>query len=270
MGLLTYLFIVSAIWAGEPTTWVAYRLHPDSTWVIDVNVAAGTVRCQHADHPDDAFEVDYDGNAHDGSYPGIFPVINGVSLSGQFFYGQGPFISPPFTQDASSLTVETDYFQPEFSSPVDILRIRLEGPDYRELNQAAGDAPLFTEAAIYYESDGLHIDLYGLYYLMPSIADTRVVMTSAGKTIEHHVTPATERTLEYYPDVTHVAVSDSVFGDFYFDTYCQWLQIDIKEQGSPPGAAFELFEFDFDHTFKDRGQREVLTQIVFPDTASIE
>ena len=246
-------------------TAVAYRVDSASKWSIQVNVATGTIVCQHADHPSDLFEVDYDDTATDGRYPGIYPTVGGVAMAGRFFYGDSALVTTPFTCTASSAKVESQVSQPEFGSPTDILRVRLEGTSYRDLNQAAGDEPLFTEAAIYYSGGNLKIDLYGLYYLLPSLADTRISMTNAsGEVVDKQITTETAAAIEYYPEVTHVEVTDSLFGAFKFDTYCERLQIQVQNPKSYPGAAFDVFEFDFDHAFKDRGQRAVLTKLTIP------
>lgn len=233
---------------AAPGPWVSYRLDPESPWTVEVDTVKGLIMCRHAEHENDGFEVDYDGSAPDGRFPGVRPIVNGVSMSGLFFYNQAPFLSPPFYGDASACSVETDG---------DTLHVGLEGDDFRDLNLAAGDEPLRMQVAVTYREDGIHIDLYGLYYILPSSADTQFTMISDGEAIEKHITPDSEVGYTYYPEVTRVDVSDSVFGDFYFKTYCQWFQVQVHD-------VWELFEFDFDHAFKDYGQREVLTRLVLP------
>lgn len=249
LSLITIILSCSAaVGTAASGPWISYRLDADSPWAVQIDTAKGLIMCRHADHENDAFEIDYDGSSPDGQFPGVRPVVNGVSMSGLFFYNQAPFLSPPFYGDASAATIETEG---------DVLYITLEGDDYRDLNLAAGDDPLTMQVAVTYQDDGIHIDLWGLYYILPSAADTQIAMVSDGQTIEEHITPEHEAGYVYYPDVTRVDVQDSVFGNFYFTTYCQWLQIQVHD-------VWELFEFDFDHAFKDYGQHDVLTKLVIP------
>lgn len=252
LKLLFYLIVIIAgasasAWA-EGGPWVSYRLDPDSPWSVEIDAAKGLITCWHAEHADDLFEVDYDDTAADGQFPGIRPVVNGVSMSGLFFYAQAGFLSPSFYGNASAASVETDG---------DVLHVLLEGDDYRDLNPAAGDDPLSMSVAITYKDDGIHMDLWGLYYILPSAADTTYTMVTEGQPLDGHVTPDSEIGYTYYPNVTRVDVQDSLFGNFYFTTFCRWLQIQVHD-------VWELFEFDFDHSFKDYGQHDVLTKLVIP------
>ena len=231
---------------------------------MEVSVSTGTILCRHTDHPQDLFEIDYDDTASDGRYPGIYPTVNGVTMSGLFFYGDSGLVTPPFTSNATAARVESDLFEIAFSSPQDVLRVRLEGESYRQLNQAAGQEPLFTEAAIYYQSNELHISINGLYYILPTLTDTQITMVTNDETLQKQITPETPAAIEYYPAVTRVDVEDAVFGSFYFKTYCDRLQIQVQDPSKFPGGGFDVFEFDFDHSYKDRGQRSVLTELVIP------
>ena len=42
------------------------------------------------------------------------------------------------------------------------------------------------------------------------------------------------------------------------DTWAERLQLQVNRQ---PGVSIELFELDFDHTYKDRGQRRVMSRL---------
>jgi len=55
-----------------------------------------------------------------------------------------------------------------------------------------------------------------------------------------------------------VEIDDSRFGRMELETYVERLQLQVNRQ---PGVAIELFELDFDHTFKDRGQRRVMSRL---------
>ena len=59
--------------------------------------------------------------------------------------------------------------------------------------------------------------------------------------------------------VDHEAVEDSRFGILRLNTWALRLQVQIDRDVS---ADSDLFELDFDHTFKDRGQREVLSRML--------
>jgi hypothetical protein len=245
------VFCLAAAAQAAVSPWISYRVDAESPWVVDVNVASGTVLCTHAEHAADAFEIDYDDAADDGCWGGIMPILDGKPMSGLFMGNEAPLLCPAFVLYPDSVSIETDG---------DVLHIRHEGSSFRSLlNPAGGDEPVFMETAVRYGDDGVHIDLYGLYYILPTVEDTAITMISDGQTIQKQLTADSPAAIEYYPDVTRVEVSDALFGDFYFDTFCMWLQIQVHANDNTG-----LFEFDFDHTFKDRGQRAVLTKMVIP------
>jgi hypothetical protein len=55
-----------------------------------------------------------------------------------------------------------------------------------------------------------------------------------------------------------VEIDDTRFGRMEIDTWAERLQLQVNRQA---GVSIELFELDFDHTYKDRGQRRVMSRL---------
>jgi len=157
--------------------------------------------------------------------------------------------------------------------------VRFEGGSYQILDPAGPDEPLFMEAIFRRQDQQLVVNLYGLYYLLPSQAGTRLEIAAGGEIRTRSVEPGGEagtsrvldgsivirevrdeesRHLEYFDRVTLVKIDDSRFGRMELETYVERLQVQVNRQ---PGITMELFELDFDHTFKDRGQRRVMSRL---------
>ena len=71
-------------------------------------------------------------------------------------------------------------------------------------------------------------------------------------------TVSDSRHLEYFDKVTRVEIDDILFGRLELDTFVERLQIQVNRQA---GVPIGLLELDFDHSFKDRGQRRVMTRL---------
>jgi hypothetical protein len=245
----------------------------DSSWALEHDTEAHRILARLDDGAEVALEIDYDGPVDDAHLVGITLILAGLRLEGAFWGSTAPLIYPQL--DPEEHQIERLHAHAEAGT----LRVRFEGGTYRILDQAGPDEPLFMEAIFRRQGERLVVNLYGLYYLLPSQAGTRLDITAGGEIRTRSVEPSGEegtslvfggspailtvsddesRHLEYFDRVTRVEIDDSRFGRMELETYVERLQLQVNRQ---PGVAIELFELDFDHTFKDRGQRRVMSRL---------
>lgn len=245
----------------------------DSPWTLEHDTEAHRILARLDGGAEVALEIDYDGPEDDGHLVGITPIVAGRRLEGAFWDSTAPLIYPQLDPEEHRME------RLEVGASGDTLRVRFEGGTYRILDSQGPDEPLFMEAIFRRMGEQLVVNLYGLYYLLPSQACTRLELTGAGKrmtrTVElggeeegtrvfdgsaviTSIRDAESRHLEYFDRVSRVDIDDSRFGRMELETYVDRLQLQVNR---PPGVAMELFELDFDHTFKDRGQRRVMSRL---------
>ena len=245
----------------------------DSAWTLDREPAAHRIVARMDDEAGVTLEIDYDGPADDGTLVGITPTLGDRRLEGAFWGSTAPLIYPQL--DPEEHQIERLDIRAEGAA----LWVRFVGGSYQILDPAGPAAPLFMEAIFRRQDDRLVVNLYGLYYLLPSLAGTRLELVVAGERMTRTVEPseqegttlvlddsqvigtvsgAESRHLEYFDQVTRVEIDDSRFGQMALETYVERLQLQVSRQ---PGVDMDLFELDFDHTFKDRGQRRVMSRL---------
>jgi hypothetical protein len=139
------------------------------------------------------------------------------------------------------------------------LRIRFEGGSYRELSPGGPDEPVHLEAVFWVDkSHRLLASLNGLYYLFPAAKGSRVSVQTRSEPATREFGPSTPKGYEYFEQVTRVDVEDPPRGSFRLDGLIQRMQ--LHAHGSANAGVFEI---DMDHSYKDRGQKEVLTRLQF-------
>ena len=244
-----------------------------SSWTLEHDAESHRILARLGDGSEVALEIDYDGPEHDEHLVGITPILGGQRLEGAFWGSTAPLIYPQL--DPTEHQIERLVVHIEGGA----LKVGFEGGSYRILDPAGPAAPLFMEAIFRRRGDRLVVDLYGLYYLLPSQAGTRLDLAAAGEHSSRTVEPGSDegatrvrsgssvilevrdeksRHLEYFDGVTRVEINDQRFGRMELDTWVDRLQVQVNRE---PGVAIELFELDFDHTFKDRGQRRVMSRL---------
>ena len=243
----------------------------DSSWILEHDLEGHRVLARLKDGPEVALEIDYDGPADKQHLVGVTPILGGRRLEGAFWGSTAPLIYPQL--DPEEHQIERVLVHSKGAA----LRVRFEGGDYQVLNPAGSNEPLFMEAVFRRKGDRLEVLLYGLYYLLPSQAGTRIELTAAGEKVTREVKPSVDgqasvvsdgsvvigtvsdsRHLEYFDKVTRVEIDDILFGRLELDTFVERLQIQVNRQA---GVPIGLLELDFDHSFKDRGQRRVMSRL---------
>ncbi len=243
---------------GEEIPEISFKNDPASQWSFELNTEENLITFSHPEYSDYYFEVDCDGTVSDGHYMGITPVVKGVRMETKFFYNMAPFLYPvldPTVHRIEKISIKSDNAK-DVENKGDFLRVRFEGGTYRMLRPVGGDDKLYMEAAFWFAKDGLYIFVNGLYYILPSMNNTEISLITRGEERKRTITPSSEASLEYFDDVTEINVADGVFGSIDIMTYINRLQLQVHQNSGTSG-----FELDLDHSFKDRGQKEILSKI---------
>jgi hypothetical protein len=225
---------------------------PDSEFNLEIDSLDNRIFISNKISKNIKFEIDCDDTTDDKSWDGIIPIINGNRLEGNFFRKNAPFITPDIDFGKSnSVSVFAE---------LNKLRITYEGGNLQEGDSTMLDCePVKLNAAISFDSLGnTNIRLSGLYYVLPSKFNTKVNIKSGNELFERTITENSSKSLEYFEDVTGIEVKDEKFGNYSILTYVEKIQFQVHED-----KTFDLFELDFDHSFKDKGQRSVYSKIIF-------
>lgn len=266
---------------GADPVEITFASHPDSPWTLEVSVEESAIEARHAGYPGLVLEIDCDDEADDGRHPGVAPVFAGQRLEGTFWGSRAPFFYPILVPEEHALERVRVEAGPKG------LRVRFEGGSYALLQPAAGDGPLFAEFVFLVEGVELTTHLDGLYYLLPSQHGTelRISLTGGeevrridrsvgqGTTIVRSETteiarlePSGGQHREYFEDVARIELTSPGFGEMILVAWIERLQIQVDRN---PDLDSDVFELDFDHAFKDRGQRTVMGRLkmTLPATA---
>jgi hypothetical protein len=228
------------------------RDDPSSPFRLELDNLRGVVTVAVDGVPEVAFEIDYRDRGADLHRIGVTPILLGHRLEGSVPRSFGdvtyPLVTP--TYDAGSITHTT------ISNEGGVLLIRFDGGPYSNLSSSQ-DAEGATYLEVQVELTGRKVlmDLAGLYYVRPAVG-AEMLFVDKRQTTPLTVAADVPSFLVYLENPTRVDVTDPVFGDYRLRTDVTRLQV----QWDGAGTAFEL---DFDHAFKDRGQTDVQTRIIF-------
>lgn len=271
VGLLAVMLapFAGAARGGEPVE-ITLARHPGSPWILEVSLEDAAIEARQVGHPGMVLEIDCDDEADDGRHPGIVAVFGERRLEGRFWGSLAPFFYPILVPGEHVLEKVRIEPGPEG------LRVRFEGGSYSLLQPAAGDESLFAEFVFAVRDGELNVHMDGLYYLLPSQRGTHLrISSAAGEAMRRidrpeeppvtvvrsataelaRLEPSGGQHREYFETVDRLEIRSPEFGEIVIETWIERLQIQVDRN---PHADSDLFELDFDHTFKDRGQRSVM------------
>ena len=228
------------------------RDDPSSRFHLELDIMSGVVTVAVDGAPDVAFEIDYRDRASDLHRIGVTPILRGHRLEGSVPRSRGnltyPLVTP--TYDAGSITNTT------ISNEDGVLLVHFDGGPYSNLSdshEAVGTT--YLEVRVELAGRKVLMDLAGLYYVRPAVG-AEMLFVDKGKTTPLTVAAHVPSFLVYLESPSRVDVTDPEFGDYRLRTDVTRLQV----QWDGIGTAFEL---DFDHAYKDRGQANVQTRLIF-------
>ena len=267
------IWLFGGVVHGAEPVEITLASHPDSPWTLEVSAETSAVVARHSERSDLALEIDCDDAEDDDRLEGVTLVLGTKRLEGEFWGRRAPFFYPILVPGEHAL--ERVRIEPGAAS----LRVRFEGGSYALLQPAAGQEPLWAEMVFTLDGDELVVHLAGLYYLLPSQEGTRLRIGSATGEIVRQVDrqeekgptvvrdaaselarlePSGGQHREYFEDVERVELESPRFFDMELVAWVERLQIQVDRN---PGADSDVFELDFDHALKDRGQRSVLARL---------
>jgi hypothetical protein len=204
-------------------------------------------------NPQIKIEVDCDDKTDDDHYFSITPIINGKRMDGPLWETN---IGLLLHDDDASYNLTNANRCVSVEVVGDRLVTKFLSGTYKNLSPTGAEKPVPMDTSFRLDTNGrLVAELTGLYYVLPTVNNTKVLITTKGTVVERTITPATE-TLEYFDNVTLLDVNDPTYGHFTIETNVVLLQLQRD-------LAYNRFELDFDHTFKDKGQESVTSKITF-------
>jgi hypothetical protein len=222
----------------------------ESPWRLEVQPHGGKILVRHGKIESLALDIDCDDQRRDGRYEGITLVVGGKRLEGKFHGATVSMLS--VDHDAGPVTACA------VAALDQELRVRLENGALRGLHPAGPDRPVYLEAVFTVDKERkLTVFLNGLYYLFHAVDGTSVKIAGQG---ERRVTRESKKLIEYFERVTEFEVADPGFGVYTYKGLVERLQLQVHE-----AKETALFEIDFDHAYKDRGQAEIPGVLRFRD-----
>ena len=130
-------------------------------------------------------------------------------------------------------------------------------------SQYESDEPFRWTSTWSLGAEGLRLSASGLYYLLVPMEDCDVTAFGEGgvELGSTHIDSDTSPLLRYYEDVRSIEIDSLPLGPLSVATDAAVLQVQVT---SYPDTS--LFELDFDHSFKDRGQVDVHVDLSLPLT----
>ena len=227
--------------------------HPGSAWQVEQEGAEVVARYEGTGL---ALVIDPTNGSIDGRYSGIYVHLDDSPLFAGRYNGtdSSMFVPDRPWMNQTQVTVEAEGEQ----LTVEMLEGSLSQiPD----SHYPSDEPFRWRSIWSLEAEGLRVAAAGLYYVLPSKQSCVLSIKGEGGVelgtlnIESDTSPF----LRYFEDVRSIEVASSDFGLFTIATDAEILQVEV-----PRFPDTQLFELDFDHSFKDRGQLEVHTEMVLP------
>ena len=193
--------------------------------------------------------VDLDDGLDDGKNVGFYPIINGNVYATQVAERTINLVRP--TTDAGPIDLV------RFNLESEKIIFRFEGGIYGELNNSEDNESVFLQGDLQVIDGQLQMHLDGLYYVLLPKGLT-LVEYSNGIQSDSFTVDINSEFRFYRENVKFIRIRNAFSGDLLMTTDVQRLQFDSRE-GTPN------FELDFDHSFKDRGQRSVETTVVIDE-----
>ena len=217
-------------------------------WEVIYSVEIAELQFDHKALPL-SIHLDLDNGLDDGRNVGMYPVIKGTSYATEVEKRMINLIRP--TTDAGPIQLVRIGLESESIS------FLFEGGNYGALNNSEDASPVFMQGNLQVSDDKLQINLEGLYYVLIPKGQSLVEYTD-GALKESFIVSADSEFTFYREDVKLLRVRNAFPSDVLMLTDVRRLQFDARP-GTPN------FELDFDHSFKDRGQRSVTSTLVIDE-----
>lgn len=246
---------------AEPATWqlgpITVVEEPDSHWTVTEAEDDAAVVAWHSGL-DVSLLIDASNADDDGRYAGIYVFEGGDPRFTGSYYGShcSMFVPDRPHVDQTAVTVT--------AAGVSLAVEMMEG-SLSEMSDAQfpSDEPFRWTSSWSADGPGLRLQSGGLYYLLvpKERCDVTVLGEGGAELGSTHIDSDTSPFLTYFDDVRTIAIASQPLGQLSVSTDAAVLQVEVT---SYPDTS--LFELDFDHSFKDRGQLDVRSELALPLT----
>lgn len=237
-------------WSHEDTSVVE---HAGALW--DVELRDEEVVAVHSGGRVELI-LDTTSSSLDGRYAGIFLRVDGQERHvGKYNGSQASMFVPdrPWKdQEAVQVVAQGE-----------TLTIEMREGSLSEIpdSQFESDEPFRWTSRWAMEGQGLAIESRGLYYVLPPMDGCSVTVHGEGGVVLgiEQIDGDTKPFLRYYEEVRTISLESPSLGAVSIETDAAVLQVQV-----PTFQNTTRFELDFDHSFKDHGQTDVMTRWVLP------
>lgn len=244
--------ILSTIESHDLTE-VNIAIKPGSKWKLSRDV--GNVIATFESLPLSVL-IDYTDETTDNRYAGLFITERNLELSGFYGFAKTAFFIPDqaVTQDTITIDVADSSF-----------RVIMKQGNYGQIKEtgiAKVDLkPITFDFLIEKNGGTIDLSLFGMYYFMLPKDGTQLIIYSQPDQIDTlNITLQTARMIRYFDNVDSLTATNKTYGLFKVVTDAKRLQVDVPDVSLRNDI---LFELDFDHSYKDFGQIEVLSKVSF-------
>jgi hypothetical protein len=240
----------TAAWESGPISVVE---EPGSAWHVAIENLDVVARHLQADV---ALIIDPTNGKIDGRYAGVYVFAGGVEkYDGTYNDTHCSMFVPdrPFMDQENVVVLA--------AGPTLTVTMTEGSLSQMSDSQFPSDEPFRWQSTWSLEAAGLRLASSGLYYILPPKDGCALTMTDEGGTSigSLQITSATTSFLKYYTGVRTIGLVSSVVGSLSFATDAEILQVEVP---SYPNTG--LFELDFDHSIKEKGQSDVHVEVVLP------
>ena len=242
---------------AETSTWqsgsIAVAQESGSAWTVAEE--SGEVVARHGDL-DLALVIDATNADDDHRYAGVYVLESGQPRFTGTYYGSHCSTFVPDRPHLNQTAVAVTAAGPE-------LTIEMTEGSLAEMvdSQYESDEPFRWTSIWSIGVDGLGLSANGLYYLLVPMesCDVTVLGEGGAEIGTTHIDSDTAPMLRYFEDVRTIELDSLPLGPLSVATDAAVLQVHVT---SYPDTS--LFELDFDHSFKDRGQTDVHVDVSLP------
>lgn len=241
--------------AGPPESWsqgpITVVEHPGAEW--NVQDRNGDVVAVHAGGRV-TLVIDPSSSSTDSRYAGVYVEVDGQERHAGNYNGYHVSTFVPDRPYIDQESVEVVAEQERLT--IEMLEGSLsEIPD----SQFTSDEPFRWASQWTIDAEGLAVEAHGLYYLLPPMDGCALDAFDESGTLlgSEEIVADTPPFLRYYESVSKISLTSPSLGAVSIETDAAVLQVQVPSY--PDTSRFEL---DFDHSFKDHGQTDVMTRLV--------
>lgn len=213
------------------------------SWIVTFDEFNYALSVQHRLY-DFNLDFDLDNTIDDDRAIGLIPTANRTTYQVLADNRQFNFIKP--TEDGG--IVESI----DLSIIGDTVFFNTKGGQYSNLKKSNDTSEVFMNLKVYISDSGVPtFAIEGLYYIFMH-EDGSTIKFESDEGLQEHTTSAGDDYTIYRENVRFLEGIDPLFGRFRLKSDVRRLQFDTR-------GAEGTFELDFDHSYKDRGQKSVYT-----------